>query len=93
MVAVALKRIGGPVTELSGPADFNTLTTTGVWHQSKYENAQNSTNGPVNHPGLLEVLAGAGIVYQRFTAYRGGGVYSRDYYAYADEWSAWRELT
>ena len=80
------------MTELSGPVDYNTMTASGVWHQSKYENAQNSTNGPVNQPGLLEVLAGAGILYQRFTAYRDSGIYARSYYAYASEWSPWRRL-
>ena len=90
---MALKKIGGPITELDGPADFNTFTTTGVWHQSNYTNARASTNGPSGNPGLLEVFSSAGMTYQRYTAYRGGGVYSRDYYSYVGEWSPWRELT
>lgn len=90
---MALKKIGGPVTDLSAPVDYNTLTATGVWHQGNYNNARNSTNGPTTQPGLLEVFAGSGMTYQRFTVYRGGGVFARDYYSYANEWSAWRELT
>lgn len=92
VVAVALKRIGGPVTELSGPVDYNTITTTGVWHQGNYNNARASTNGPNGDPGLLEVFACSGMVYQRYTTYRGGGVYARDYYSYTGEWSNWTRL-
>lgn len=89
---MALRKISGPVTELSGPADFNTLTTTGVYHQGAYSHAQNSTNSPVKKPGLLEVHAGDGMVYQRYTVYRDGGIYTRSYYAYADTWYPWRKI-
>lgn len=68
MATVALKRIAQPITELDGPADFNTLTTTGVWHQSNYTNARASTNGPSVNPGLLEVFTSATT-----TATRGSG--------------------
>ena len=90
---MALKQIGGPITELSGPVDYNTMTTTGVWHQSSYNNARNSTNGASVNPGLLEVFSSAGLTYQRYTVYRGGGVYARDYYGYTGEWSSWQKLT
>ena len=93
MSVVALKKISSPVTELTGPVDYNTLTSTGVWHQGGYANAQSSKNTPNNLPGLLEVFAASGTIYQRFTAYRGAGVYARDYYAYADTWSTWQKLT
>lgn len=93
MSVVALRRISGPVTELSGPVDYNTFTSTGVYHQGSYGNAKNSTNGPSSNPGLIEVFAGSGMVYQRYTVYRGSRTYVRDYYAYTSEWSAWRELT
>ena len=89
---MALRKISGPVAELTGPVDYNTLTTTGVYHQGAYRNAQDSTNGPRTAPGLLEVHAGAGMVYQRFTAYRDGGIYTRSYYDYADTWYPWRKL-
>mgnify|MGYP006947037980 CR=1 FL=1 len=90
---MALKKISSPVTELSGPVDFNTLSTTGVFHQGGYSSAQSSKNTPNGNPGLLEVFAANGVTYQRFTTYRGGGVYARDYYAYADTWSPWQKLT
>lgn len=89
---MALRKIGGPVTELSGPVDYNTLTTTGVYHQGAYSDAKNSTNGPVGAPGLLEVHVGSGMVYQRFTVYRDGGIYTRSYYAYNGTWYPWRKL-
>ena len=89
---MALKKIARPITEISGPVDLNTFTTTGVWHQGGYNDARSSKNMPSGLPGLLEVFAASGITYQRFTAYRGGGVYARDYYAYADEWSSWKRL-
>lgn len=89
---MALKRISSPVTELSGPVDYNTLITTGVYHQGAYSDAKKSTNGPVGAPGLLEVHAGAGMTYQRYTVYRGGGIYTRSYYDYADTWYPWRKL-
>lgn len=89
---MALKRISRPVTELSGPVDYNTLITTGVYHQGAYSDAKNSTNGPVGAPGLLEVHAGAGMTYQRYTVYRDGGIYTRSYYTYADTWYPWRKI-
>lgn len=89
---MALRKIRGPVTELTAPVDYNTLTTTGVWHQGRYGDARASQNMPGGVPGLLEVFAGSGMVYQRFTAYRGGGIYTRDYYAYQDTWSPWRKI-
>ena len=88
-----LKKIAQPINELSSPVDFNSFTSTGVWHQSSYNNARASTNGASVNPGLLEVFSSAGLVYQRYTVYRGGGVYARDYYAYADTWSPWQKLT
>lgn len=92
MIAVALKKISGPVTELSGPVDFNTFTTTGVYHQGKYGDAQESTNQPVKQAGLLEVFAGGSMVYQRFTVYRDGGIYTRSYYAWENKWYPWRKI-
>ncbi|MDK7139729.1 pyocin knob domain-containing protein [Corynebacterium simulans] len=90
---MALKKIAQPINELSGPVDFNSFTSTGVWHQGGYSSAQSSKNTPNSLPGLLEVFATNGVTYQRFTTYRGGGVYARDYYAYADTWSNWQKLT
>lgn len=89
---MALKKISGPVTELSGPVDYNTLTTTGVYHQGAYSDAQKCKNAPVSLPGLLEVHAGAGMVYQRFTVYRDLGIYTRSYYAHMDTWYPWRKI-
>lgn len=88
-----LKKIAQPITEMSGPVDFNSFTSTGVWHQGSYNNAQSSKNTPNNLPGLLEVFAASGTIYQRLTTYRGSYVYARDYYAYADTWSDWQKLT
>lgn len=90
---MALKKIGGPITSLTSPVDYNTMTTTGVYHQVSYNNARASTNGASVNPGLLEVFSVDGAVFQRFTVYQGSRVYARDYYGYIDTWSAWRELT
>lgn len=89
---MALKRIGGPVTELSGPVDYNTMTTTGVYHQGSYNDARASTNGAHPDPGLLEVFSASGLTYQRYTAYRGGGTYIRSYYGYIDTWEPWQKV-
>ena len=63
-----------------------------MYHQGSYSNARDSTNGASVNPGLLEVFSAAGLVYQRFTVYRDGGIYTRSYYAYSGTWYPWRKL-
>ena len=88
---MALKRISTPVTEL-GSEDLNTVTRTGVYVQPRNRDAENAANYPISRAGLLEVHTLRGFTFQRYTAYKDFGVYTRSYYGYEGEWSPWRKL-
>lgn len=89
---MALRKISGPVTELN-TEDLNTITRTGVYIQGRNRNVEKAANYPVKAAGMLEVHTMAGVfTFQRYTAYKDFGVYTRSYYGYAGEWSPWRKL-
>lgn len=88
---MALKRISQPVTELSNE-DLNTVTRTGAYIQTSNYWAERSQNYPLKVAGLLEVHNGGTFVYQRYTAYKDFGIYTRSYYGYEDAWSPWRKI-
>lgn len=88
---MGLKRISTPVTELS-TEDLNTVTGTGAYVQTSNYWAKRSANYPRAVAGLLEVHNGGTFVFQRYTAYKGFGIYTRSYYGYEGEWSPWRKI-
>lgn len=89
---MALKKIGGPVTKLS-TEDLNTVTQTGAYIQTANRDAKNAANYPIPRAGMLEVHTMAGVfTFQRYTAYKDFGVYTRSYYGYEGEWSPWRKI-
>lgn len=73
--------------------DLNTLTSFGIWTQSRTVYADTSNlHYPVAKAGYLEVLTNpSGYVLQRYTAYDCTGVYLR--YKYNGSWSAWKTIT
>ena len=75
------------ITALGGSVDLNTLTTTAVYHQPANANAGSGTNYPVALAGLLEVYASSVMIYQRYTVYNTGEIYTRSYYN--GTWYAW----
>lgn len=88
---MALRKISGPVTELA-TQDLNTITKTGVYIQTSNNNAANSGNYPLAAAGVLEVHTGNVFTFQRYTAYKGFGIYTRSYYGFSGEWEPWRKL-
>lgn len=91
MSTVALKRISQPVTELS-TEDLNTITRTGAYIQPLNRAAQNAENYPIPRAGLLEVHTLGGFIFQRYTAYKSNGIFTRSYYNYLDAWEPWRKI-
>ena len=75
-------------TDIPGSADLNTYTTPGFYHQNTNANATSGTNYPNTVAGMLEVMADGTMVYQRYTVYSSGQIYTRSYYNGA--WYAWR---
>lgn len=74
--------------DIGGSVDLNTYTTVGFYHQNSNANASSGTNYPAAAAGMLEVLADGVMVYQRYTIYNSGQIYSRSYYN--GTWYAWR---
>jgi hypothetical protein len=75
-------------TDIPGSTDLNTYTTPGFYHQNTNANATSGTNYPNAVAGMLEVLADGLMVYQRYTVYSSGQIYTRSYYN--GTWYAWR---
>lgn len=88
---MALKKIGGPVTELN-TEDLNTITRTGVYIQRRNRNVEKDANYPVKAAGMLEVHTLGGFTFQRYTGYKDFGIYTRSYYDYEGKWSPWRKI-
>lgn len=88
---MALRKISGPVTELA-TQDLNTITRTGAYIQSSNYWADRSANYPRAVAGLLEVYTGGNFTFQRYTAYKDFGVYTRSYYGYEKTWSPWQKI-
>lgn len=88
---MALRKISGPVTELA-TQDLNTITRTGTYVQTSNNDARNSANYPRDVAGLLEVYTGGNFTFQRYTAYKDFGVYTRSYYGYEKTWSPWKRI-
>ena len=80
---------GGNVS-IPASVDLNTYTTPGIYHQNTTASAGNGTNYPVALAGMLEVYAASAMIYQRYTAYNGGIVYTRSYYN--GTWYPWRKV-
>ena len=74
--------------DIGGSVDLNTYTTSGWYHQNTNANASSGTNYPTALAGLLEVFADGLMVYQRYTLYNSGQIYTRSYYN--GTWYAWR---
>jgi hypothetical protein len=65
---------------LGGSVDLNTITSTGTYHQPTNANASSGSNYPAASAGMLEVYAASSMVYQRYTIYNSGQVYTRAIY-------------
>jgi hypothetical protein len=78
---------GLPVTSIPNAANLNTYTTPGSYHQSADAQAAAGTNYPVALAGLLEVYASSVMVYQRYTVYNSGRIYTRS--NYNGTWYSW----
>ena len=91
---MARRKISEPITTLGDGVDLDNITATGVYHQQFSSNASLALNYPAGHAGLLEVHTppvGA-MSYQRYTAYKDFGVYTRSHYGYEDAWSPWQRI-
>lgn len=75
---------------IGGSENLNNYTETGWYHQPANANAGSGTNYPVSKAGLLEVYASGGMVYQRYTEYNGGVVWTRS--KYSSTWYSWKQV-
>ena len=75
-------------TDIPTAANLNNYTTPGFFHQNSNANAAAGTNYPTAVAGMLEVLADGVMVYQRYTLFNSGIIYTRSYYN--GTWYAWR---
>jgi hypothetical protein len=78
---------GLPVAQIPNAANLNTYTTPGLYHQSSDSQATAGTNYPAALSGLLEVHASSLMVYQRYTVYNSGRIYTRS--SYNGSWYSW----
>lgn len=73
-----------------GTEDLDTVTQTGLYHQSANAEASSASHYPDGTAGLLEVVNGGNMVYQTYTVYNHvGQVYRRTKYGSA--WYGWRQ--
>ncbi len=69
--------------------DFNTILTSGYYRVSEAENSVNMPSGAYGY-GVLEVVATAHFILQRFITHR-NGQYTR--MSYMGNWSAWVKIS
>lgn len=74
-------------TDIPGSADLDTYTTAGIYHQGLNAQAASGSNYPIAEAGLLEVYTGGSMVYQRYTHFSTGTIYTRS--KYLTTWYAW----
>ena len=73
--------------DIPNAADLNNYTTTGIYHQGLNAQAATGSNYPIAEAGLLEVYTGGSMVYQRYTHYASGRIYTRS--KYLTTWYSW----
>lgn len=78
---------GLTTTDIPGSADLNTYTTAGIYHQGLNVQAASGSNYPIAEAGLLEVYTGGSMVYQRYTHFSTGTIYTRS--KYLTTWYEW----
>ena len=76
--------------DIGASADLDTYTATGFYHQNSSANAASGTNYPLPNAGMLEVLQDGNMVYQRYTDFTTGQIFTRT--KYISTWYAWRNV-
>lgn len=76
---------------IAASVNLNDMLTPGLWHQGANANTSAALNYPVLLAGMLQVTAASNMVYQTYTAYSTGKIYSRVKYQTA--WSSWVEMS
>lgn len=84
--------LGKSIDSLGANVNLNTVTKTGVYHQTLSVNASTDLNYPTGLAGLLEVQNPDGaMVYQRYTVYQSRDVYWRGFYS--KSWGEWKRVS
>lgn len=68
--------------------NLDDVVADGIYHQAANANTSAARNYPINLAGMLEVSAGP-MIYQRYTTYNNGMVFTR--VKYASAWSPWSQ--
>ena len=72
--------------------NLNDYKTTGIYYQNTDAGAQSGTNYPARNAGVLTVFGNPAMVYQQYQCYLDDALYTRRYYVWQDNWSAWKKL-
>lgn len=77
---------------LGDGVDLNTLKDSGYYIQNTDAGAQNGSNYPVPHAGVLNVYWSSSFTFQQYQSYYDDSLYIRRYYDWQDQWSKWQKL-
>lgn len=84
----------GLVATLGNTEDLNNITSGGIYAQPLTANTSTGRHYPTASAGYLEVLnMQNGNILQRYTLYNASAIYIRAYYAYGEQWYAWKSVT
>ncbi|MBA4709585.1 pyocin knob domain-containing protein [Aquitalea aquatica] len=76
---------------LADKVDLNSISETGLYHQSNNAAAESGSNYPTPYAGMLFVFSAGLMCYQQFQDYQGKRLWWR--VKYRDAWSTWNAST
>ncbi|WDE11337.1 pyocin knob domain-containing protein [Thalassomonas haliotis] len=76
--------------DLSGTADLNVYTSTGIYHQNSNSGAATGSHYPTDVAGMLTVMSDGYMTYQTYHTYDGSGKYQRT--RYNNSWHPWDQV-
>lgn len=77
---------------LGDGVDLNTLKDSGYYIQNSDAGAENGSNYPCKHAGVLNVYWSFSFTFQQYQSYYDDSLYIRRYYGWQDQWSKWQKL-
>lgn len=75
---------------LGDGVDLNTLKDSGYYIQNTDAGAQNGSNYPVPHAGVLNVYWSSSFTFQNYQSYLDDTIWTRRYYDWQKTWSSWK---
>ena len=77
---------------LGDGVDLNTLKDSGYYIQNTDAGAENGSNYPCKHAGVLNVYWSSSFTFQQYQSHDDDSLYIRRYYGWLDQWSKWQKL-